>query len=577
MLAVLFCLAALASRAQPANDDFANRTLIKGTQGSFSSTLAGATSEPGEPLLDGISSGQTAWWSWVAPADGQLFLSVDSTNFNPLLTVFTGDQLASLSLVASNNYLMCYSDGDCGCHWRMRDSILFHVVRGQAYQLSIDSPIVTDGDMEESTNPPAITENPGGLQLNDPSDTNAPTEYYGVYFSTNVAPGSNFDFTLVFTHAPPNDDFDHAILLSGARTSVVVNNSGATMQPGEPEPADNTGGSSVWYKWTAMASGRVTLSTNAIAPYEPPAWSDVYEFGLDMFSLQSMWGPPPPPTCGDEVDQDPPPVFFPVISAYTGTNVAALTSANVLQMGLPAYPDGVEFDAVKGVTYHIACDGNMGTTNAYRMELALTTPARNDAFARRIHLQGIDVDASGYNAGAVPQADAPDIGNGSTGKLAWWSWISPVDADISIDVSNSDYAFPLGVFTGTNLSTLDLVAAGAGSLDFSAVTGQEYQIAVGDLGGLTGKISMVIQGPVVEAPLLRVTRSPGLAGALLEYGATPGQVLQLQRMGTTEWKAAQMATAHHDAVNFLVRTAPATNGPTYRAVIVNYIPQRSAD
>jgi hypothetical protein len=52
----------MAALAKPSNDNFANRAAIiwPGTNVTISSTLSSATFEAGEPLLDGISSGQTA-------------------------------------------------------------------------------------------------------------------------------------------------------------------------------------------------------------------------------------------------------------------------------------------------------------------------------------------------------------------------------------------------------------------------------------------------------------------------------------------------------------------------------------
>ena len=135
-------LLALSADAQPINDRFSNRQTI--TETNISGSLAGATSEPDEPLLEGISSGQTAWWTWVAPSNGVVTLDVSATSFSPLLTVYTGHFLNALSLVASNNYLACYTDVNCGCHWRARQQITFHVARGQAYQIAADSMLVTD-------------------------------------------------------------------------------------------------------------------------------------------------------------------------------------------------------------------------------------------------------------------------------------------------------------------------------------------------------------------------------------------------------------------------------------------------
>jgi hypothetical protein len=273
------------------------------------------------------------------------------------------------------------------------------------------------------------------------------------------------------------------------------------------------------------------------------------------------------------VDQNPPPIFYPLLAAYTGTSVNALTSADSVPIGLDAYPHGIEFDAVKGKDYHFACDGNMGTTNSFNLYVALTIPAINDASARRIMMRGTHIEASGYNAGATPESGAPNIGNGSTGRMAWWSWIAPVDGPVVIDLSGSDFTFPLAVFTGAKLSKLNMIASGTGSLVFVGYTGTAYQIAVGDASGQTGEIKMVIQAPIIAAPLMQVVRVPLLASALLRYQATAGQVLQLQRSSGTNWVNLQQVTAHRNEADFAVKPAPAANAPGYRAVVVSFVPQ----
>ena len=188
--------------------------------------------------------------------------------------------------------------------------------------------------------------------------------------------------------------------------------------------------------------------------------------------------------------------FSPLFAAYTGTAVDALTPADNLLMSLAAYPDGVEFDATKGVNYKIAFDGNMGTTGDIPLFLELTTPAANDNFNHRIRLHGVSVVATGYNAGADYQNGATSLA-GSSGKTAWWTWTAPVSGTVSLDLTGSDYSFPLGVFTGSSLSNLNPIAEGAGGLSFNAIQGQTYQIAVSDDGGLTGNISLTLLAPML--------------------------------------------------------------------------------
>jgi len=417
-------------------DDFARRGFIQTsplvTSFAIAGSLSNATMEASEPGIEGVSSGQTVWGTWTAPSNGIVALSAESLTFSPLITIYTGNELANLSLFSSNNYLICYEDEDCGCHWRERQQISFHVTGGQAYQVCVDSAVITDASIQFQV-PPA-----GGFSP------------WGPVFTTNVPAGGDFILYWQFTAAPHNDDFSNPQRLSGSRISLLASNAGGTKEPGEPDHLGNPGGSSVWYSWTAPASGRVTLSTNEIPPYAPPSSYGEGSEGTTTGYLPAVMKLIKPAPC-----------LLSYFAAYTGTAVDALTPADNLLMSLDAYPNAVEFDAVKGDIYHIAFDGNQGTTGEIPLYLALTAPASNDSFNRRIQLRGLSVVAKGYNAGAVYQSGAPRVA-GSTGKTAWWSWTAPVSGPVSLDLTGSDYAFPVAVFTGSSISNLQTIVEGAG-------------------------------------------------------------------------------------------------------------------
>ena len=521
------------------SDDFVNRPFLGAAW--VVGSLFNATSEADEPLIDGLSSGQTVWGTWTAPSNGIVTLSPEAETFSPLLTVYTGDALNTLSQVASNNYLICYEDGVCGCHWRERNQITFHVARGQAYQICVDSAIIMDASMELQSIPVG-----GGLVMLQ----------WGPIFTTNVLVGGDVILNLQFTPAPPNDDFVNRVKLAGARTSILASNAGATKELGEPDHLGNPGGSSVWYSWAAPASGRVTLSTNEVPVY--PAPSSGGGDGLFIWSVG-------PPTCGNEIDQNPPPVFYPVLATYTGTAVDALTPANNLPMSLDAFPDGVEFDAVKGRTYQIAFDGNMGTAGEMPLYLALTTPAANNNFYKRIPLHGVSVVATSYNAGATHQPGEPVFG-ASAGKTVWWTWIAPVGGTVAIDLGGSDYSFPVAVFTGLAPASLQTVAEGSGGLAFQAVRGKTYQIAVSDCNGLTGSIKLSLQAPLMDLPLFRTTRT-GRTATLTYVSAANETIALLHSTDDVNWKIIQMKPTTGNLVQFPVTEAPTHLGPFYRAIL----------
>src|SRR5207248_977578 len=66
---------------------------------------------------------------------------------------------------------------------------------------------------------------------------------------------------LVLPPAPANDNFAAAQIISGQSGNTTGTTVSATKETGEPNHAGNAGGASVWYSWTAPATGQATLTT----------------------------------------------------------------------------------------------------------------------------------------------------------------------------------------------------------------------------------------------------------------------------------------------------------------------------
>lgn len=144
--------------------------------------------------------------------------------------------------------------------------------------------------------------------------------------------------------APPNDGFASAQVLAGASATASGNNTLATLEAGEINPGGQ-GGASVWFAWTAPASGWHTVHTSSNSPAN----------GLDT-----------------------------VIALYAGgTTVAntAMLGHNNTSTRFPAdfpfsvYPSGtgpsrLVFEATAGTTYRIAVHGNSGATGPFEIHLA---------------------------------------------------------------------------------------------------------------------------------------------------------------------------------------------------------------
>jgi hypothetical protein len=137
--------------------------------------------------------------------------------------------------------------------------------------------------------------------------------------------------TVVIPPAPLNDNFINATTILGGVGGANGTNESGTKEPGEPNHAQNEGGASVWYNWTAPSTGTATFDTT-----------------------------------GSSYDT--------TLAAYTGSSVNALTllAENddiVLGQNVQSH---ITFPTVAGVTYRIAVDGFDGSTGTITLNWIAT-------------------------------------------------------------------------------------------------------------------------------------------------------------------------------------------------------------
>ncbi|MDO8540419.1 MAG: immunoglobulin domain-containing protein [Opitutaceae bacterium] len=81
----------------PPNDNFARAEIIGGLTGSTSGSNVNASSEPGEPAhWNYYGSASSVWYRWTAPTSGLAAVDTVGSNFDTVLAVYTGADLASL-------------------------------------------------------------------------------------------------------------------------------------------------------------------------------------------------------------------------------------------------------------------------------------------------------------------------------------------------------------------------------------------------------------------------------------------------------------------------------------------------
>ena len=260
--------------ARPANDDFERAQVLADTNGSVSGTNINATAQPGEPDHAGNTAERSVWYRWTAPTSGIAIFDTQDSTFDTVLAVYTGTAVNALQLIAEDD------DGGMADDSRVR----FRTVAGQTYSIAVDG---YEGDQ-------------GALVLS--------------YALTPVR--------------PPNDNFARAEVLNGARGNVDGSNLGATKEAGEPDHAGDSGGHSVWYRWTAPDNGTATFDTQ----------------GSDFDTL---------------------------LAVYIGNSVDALRLIAENDDGADGFNSILSFEARRGQTYTIAVDGYDGDEGIIALNYAL--------------------------------------------------------------------------------------------------------------------------------------------------------------------------------------------------------------
>jgi len=125
----------------PANDDFANRSILSGQAVLVSTYNTNATAEVGEPSLGNYSSAHSLWWSWTSPYTGTANFSTYGSDGTLTTAVFVGGALASLSEVGLAPGLSWYDHQPLSSFSQLRrgDSVNVSVQNGQTYQIRVSA------------------------------------------------------------------------------------------------------------------------------------------------------------------------------------------------------------------------------------------------------------------------------------------------------------------------------------------------------------------------------------------------------------------------------------------------------
>jgi len=378
VVAVLAALAlgAAPAAAAPGNDAFAAALELTGATGRVTGTNLDAGKEPGEPPHGGYAGGASVWYAWVAPASGQVSFRTEAS-LDTVLAVYTGAAVDALTPVAAND------DGVVP----PASELSFSAAAGTRYLVAVDG------------------------------------------FGGKVG-----RFALLWMPAPPNDNLAEAISLPGQPAGTQEGTTtGATVETGEPDHA-GVRVHSVWYRWTAPASGLTTFFAGS----------------------------------------------SPVVAVYTGSRVEDLVP--VPRSGRDP-SSRQSLDAVAGTVYAIAVDGSDEPDGEFT--LTWTPPPAHDAFAAAEELRGRSGRARGTTLGASAEPGERRHGRVGGRHSVWYTWRAPAAGPVRFSTAGSDFDTVLAVYVGARVDELRLIRAnddgGPGLTSraiFVASRGTVYRIAV---------------------------------------------------------------------------------------------------
>ncbi len=498
LLILLFYCARAA--AQPSNDFYANRTILTGTATTVFGDNTGATTEPGESTQGGLDA-DTVWYSWTAPAAGELYWA---------------------GYTLSNNY-----------------------------NLDVSFFVDTDGVISDLTAAPSA---PDGGYMVTAGETLAIQVGTTVFFGNG---GQTGPFSLglsenVMPTTSTNDNFINSALMApfGYQFSGFIN--GATVETNEPLP-DPSVTQTLWWTFQPASDGILSIGVNA-SGFSP--WLTVYQ-GTNLASLITVAEPaggiyrlqagqsyaiqvatpalplltgsftlgasftPQEPMSNDLFTNAEPltgvnvtylgdfsaatsepgePINgatntiwvswvapysgraqfhiatapqFQYCSVYTGTVVT-----NLQPVTLVGYANGLlDFLAMAGTTYYFQLSGGANTVLFNLTEEPMPV-APYDNFAQAQVLNGGLFYNENSVIGATMEPGEPQHMGPVPQKSVWWQWQAPTYGSVTLYAAESLVTNPvIAVYTGTNVADLTLVSKGTNTVQFNIVGGVTYHIA----------------------------------------------------------------------------------------------------
>ena len=583
----------------PENDNTISATPILGSRATIRGNNYGASLEPGESA-GSPAVGSSIWYSWKAPLAGWVSLTTTSTNGRPFLKVYRARDFHPTNHIVTSEAI-----GPV----QTLAAAEFEAVARETYYIGIDTwpprgeePGFADFELRLDLTtlrivaPVNRTVFAAGVlpvfEINVPltsvDGTLRKVEYrYGDWYSS-FGSTTNPPFTLMtpwirtgrwevrayaendsgevrvspsiwFTVRPDNDDFASSTKLKGYRwgfdafrhrLSLRGSTEFATVEPGEPFHGTKPAVASVWFSWTAPASGSAEFyaelrSGVAVAAYSGDALTQLVSVplthtpGEPFRRLQVVRGTTYHfAAFSESAHPDSFATDFGIalslqtvrlVSPPDGTITTAPTTlplgiqlteepgrirrveywANYTSIGASEAPpfEATWWDPPPGLYGIRAVALNIDGFQIETPSSVVTIRPANDDFASRAELNGPIVTARSTHTTATQEPDEPGHGLQSV----WWSWAAPATGQVTVDTTGSSHNPHVAIYTGSDLKNLSRIASGYGRFEFPAVQGVTYDIAVVDwLYGGEAVLNLRLMRPALDLRTLHLSPADGL-------------------------------------------------------------------
>ena len=150
------------------------------------------------------------------------------------------------------------------------------------------------------------------------------------------------------------------------------------------------------------------------------------------------------------------------------------------------------------IVARVNCNGSLTSTSPIRsFSVQQVAPPNND-FANAQLIGGNAGSVTGSSVNASKEAGEPNHAGNVGGGSIWYQWQAPASGTVSLDTRGSGFDTLLGVYAGTNVGALTVIASNddedfsggvlTSKVVFNVVAGTVYRIAVDGFDGATGSV-----------------------------------------------------------------------------------------